>query len=89
MGEPASMDPNANSQSPAAQYYSLVYSNLLKFGKTTDGTRPPVSAITGDAAESFETSPDGLTLTLKLRQNHKFDPRPPTNGRAMDTTDVK
>jgi ABC-type transport system substrate-binding protein len=34
-------------------------------------------------------SPDGLQMTLKLRPNHKFDPRPPTNGRAMNAADVK
>ena len=42
-----------------------------------------------DAAESWEQSPDGLRLTFKLRNDVKFDPRPPTNGRLMNTQDVK
>jgi ABC-type transport system substrate-binding protein len=45
--------------------------------------------VTGDAMESWETTPDGLQFTFKLRRNHKFDPRPPTNNRAMTTADVK
>jgi peptide/nickel transport system substrate-binding protein len=43
----------------------------------------------GDAVSSWEYSPDGLTLTMKLRPNTKFDPRPPTNGRVMTSEDVK
>src|SRR5205823_11780075 len=38
---------------------------------------------------SWETSPDGLTVTYKLRPNLKYDPRPPTNGKAMTSADVK
>jgi peptide/nickel transport system substrate-binding protein len=64
------------------------YSTLLKF-KAGFGATPPPSTISGDAAESFELRPDGLQLTLKLRSNHRFDPRPPTNGRPMTSEDVK
>ncbi len=42
----------------------------------------------GDAAESWEFSPDFLTLTIKLRTQGKFDQRPPTNGRNLDASDV-
>jgi ABC-type transport system substrate-binding protein len=50
---------------------------------------PVGGAIVPDASESFEVSPDGLTITFKLRQDMKFDPRPPTNGRAVTTQDVE
>jgi ABC-type transport system substrate-binding protein len=46
------------------------------------------SEVIPDAA-SWEISPDGLTYTFKLRPNLKFDPRPPTNGRIMNSADVK
>jgi ABC-type transport system substrate-binding protein len=65
-----------------------VYSTLVKYGMHVR-EYPGNDTITGDAMESWETSPDGLTVTYKLRPNHKFDPRPPTNGRAMTTQDVK
>jgi peptide/nickel transport system substrate-binding protein len=65
-----------------------VYSSLVKFDKAV-GSRPTPETITGDATTSWEVSPDGLRITYKLRPNHKFDPRPPTNGRAMTVQDVK
>jgi len=68
---------------------SLVYfySNLTKFGLAV-GTVPGPDQIQGDAAQAWEFSPDGTQVTFRLRPNHKFDPRPPTNGRAMDSADV-
>ena len=49
----------------------------------------PIGQTDPDSAESAEITPDGLTVTVKLKQGLKFDPRPPTNSRAMDTEDVK
>jgi len=65
-----------------------LYSQLVKFGKAV-GSKPTPAMITGDAMTSWEFSPDGLQATYKLRPSHKFDPRPPTNGRSMTTQDVK
>jgi peptide/nickel transport system substrate-binding protein len=42
----------------------------------------------GDVAESWEFSPDRLTLTMKLRPNVKFAPLDPVNGRVLDVDDV-
>src|SRR5688500_6088673 len=65
------------------------YSNLVKSGMNTTSLRPGLDEIEGDAADKWEISPDLTQVTFKIRPNHKFDPRPPTNGRAMTSEDVK
>jgi peptide/nickel transport system substrate-binding protein len=49
---------------------------------------PSKGEVSGDAAESWEFSPDRLTLTFKVRKNLGSDPRPPLNGRNLDANDV-
>jgi ABC-type transport system substrate-binding protein len=49
---------------------------------------PTKSELEPDMAESWEVSPDGLTVTLKIRQGVKFHNKPPVNGRTMDIDDV-
>src|SRR5690606_16958544 len=44
--------------------------------------------IEGDFAESWELSPDNLTLTLKIRQDAGTPDNGPTNGRVLDAEDV-
>jgi ABC-type transport system substrate-binding protein len=61
---------------------------LVKHGFAVD-RNVGAEAITGDAAESWEISPDATQITLKLRPNLKLDPRPPTNGRNVTVQDVK
>jgi peptide/nickel transport system substrate-binding protein len=82
------IDPNANFNGAAFALITPIYSTLVKYGRAI-GELPGPETISGDAAESWEISPDGLQVTYKLRPNHTFDPRPPTNGRAMTTADVK
>jgi peptide/nickel transport system substrate-binding protein len=41
-----------------------------------------------DLAESWETSPDGLQVTFRLRPDIKFHNKPPVNGRAFDSSDA-
>ena len=41
-----------------------------------------------DIAESWETSADGLSITLKIRQNVKWHNTAPINGRTLDVDDV-
>jgi ABC-type transport system substrate-binding protein len=48
----------------------------------------PDGSVEGDLAESYELSPDKLQVTLKLRQGLKWDQRSPTNGRAIDASDI-
>jgi ABC-type transport system substrate-binding protein len=66
-----------------------VYSKFAKYGMGRNEQLPAPDLITGDAASGWEVSPDKLKYTLKLRPDHKFDPRPPTNSRAMTTEDVE
>src|SRR5690349_20486224 len=41
-----------------------------------------------DLAESWETSPDGLQVTMKMRQGVKFHNKPPVNNRTLDMDDI-
>src|SRR5438552_3152281 len=64
-----------------------VYGNLLNAGLSA-AQKPGDEATTGDIAESWEVAPDAMRITLKLRPGQKFDPRPPTNGRLLEMSDV-
>src|SRR4051812_32060261 len=70
------------------QHASHGYSRLVKYQAFKYPT-PIGSNVVPDAATSWEVSPDGLQYTYKIRQNFKYDPRPPTNGRPMTSADVK
>jgi peptide/nickel transport system substrate-binding protein len=50
--------------------------------------KPAGESLLPDIAESWETSPDGLTITLKIRQNVKWHNKAPVNGRAMTMDDL-
>lgn len=64
-----------------------VYGTLLR--EEAGHLEPKKGKIIGDAAQSWEFSPDKLTLTLKLRQGLKFHNIAPVNGRTMDMDDIK
>ncbi len=40
-------------------------------------------------ARSWETAPDGITITFKLTDKAKFHNKPPLNGRALTAEDVR
>jgi ABC-type transport system substrate-binding protein len=65
----------------------FAYNRLLKF---KPGVYPNIAdgSVEGEMAESYEVSPDKLTVTMKIRQGQKWDARAPTNGRVMDMEDV-
>jgi len=65
---------------------AIIWSRLTK---TKSGVlSPSTGEIEGDLAQSWEVSPDKLTITMKMRPNVKWDSRAPTNGRVVDTSDV-
>jgi peptide/nickel transport system substrate-binding protein len=49
---------------------------------------PSQYEIIPDLMESWETSQDGLTITMKMRQGVKWHNKAPVNGRAMDVEDI-
>ena len=86
----AHFDALASNSASTVNFGSVfAYNRLLKF---KPGKHPGVADGTseGEMAESWEVSPDKLTLTMKLRQGNgtKWDDRAPTNGRVMDIDDV-
>ncbi|HWO73392.1 MAG TPA: ABC transporter substrate-binding protein [Dehalococcoidia bacterium] len=65
---------------------SMLYNRLIR---VLPGVNEPASGEkVGDAAESWELSPDRTRLTFKIRQNLGSDPRPPLNGRNLDAEDA-
>jgi ABC-type transport system substrate-binding protein len=62
------------------------YSQLfrIKHGRLANTT----GEFMGDLAESWELSPDKLTLTVKLEKEAGFAPLPPVNGRMVDAEDI-
>jgi peptide/nickel transport system substrate-binding protein len=81
-------DPLTNDSTTSFSEMLMAYSLLVKHGFALDRA-VGAADITGDAADSWEISPDAQQVTFKVRPNHKFDARPPTSGRAMNAADVK
>ena len=48
----------------------------------------PESIVIGDLAESYEISPDGLTLTFHIRKGVHWQDKPPVNGRELVAEDI-
>jgi len=65
----------------------LAYSQMMR-AKISTYDKVPESVWEPEFASSYEQSPDGLTVTFKLR-GLKFDDRAPTNGRKSTSEDVK
>jgi ABC-type transport system substrate-binding protein len=84
--EPASFEPFATNN-PLGDTKRHVYRNLVH---ETPGYLGPIEYkdVSPDMMESWEFSPDGLTLTMKLRQNVYWHDKPPVNGRLLDIDDI-
>lgn len=83
------LDPTNNPTYRAQNLAGFTYSRLLKF-KT--GPTPEVSfnyEVVPDLAASWEMTNDGLQVTFKLQPNATFHNKPPVNGRAVTSEDVK
>jgi ABC-type transport system substrate-binding protein len=82
----SSVDSIGTTSTPDRAGASLLHNRLLR---VLPGVNAPSSGEkVGDAAESWEYSGDGLTLTFKIRQNLGTDPRPPVDGRNLNAQDV-
>src|SRR5512137_2841773 len=60
IGEPSTLLPILASDSASHSVASLLYNGLVKYDKNLN--------LTGDLAERWEISPDGLTITFFLRK---------------------
>ena len=49
----------------------------------------PLFALKGALAESWDSSPDGLTYTFNIRQGVHWHDKPPVNGRELTAKDVE
>jgi len=85
--QPLHFDGQAQGQAQLNIYNGMAYESLVrnKPGVTVPTTN---SEVLPNLAESWEVSPDKLTITFKLRQGVKFHNKAPVNGRIFDAEDV-
>ena len=83
--EPATMD-ISTANAPLNAFCSACYSSLVQF--KPGYMRPSENEVIPDLVESWERSPDGLQITMKLRRGVKWHNKPPINGRDLDVDDV-
>jgi len=83
------LDSLANNNSGALNAAAaFAYPRVMKFKLAKYPQTYQTGEFEGEMATGYETSPDKLTITFKLRQGMKWDPRPPTNSRNMDAQDI-
>jgi peptide/nickel transport system substrate-binding protein len=84
LSTPPTLDPHFTGSQ--VTHVWMGYSQLLKikpgYMQQTDGD------VEGELLESWEISPDKLTITGKLVQGTKFTPKPPVSGREVDMQDI-
>src|SRR3990170_997801 len=79
----SSLDPHKFQASTNKYAANFVYSRLFMFDSGPHVPRWKLNVIP-DAAQSYEVTPDGLTYTIKLKGNVRFQPV----DRLMDAEDV-
>ena len=75
-GDPPTLDPHLTTDATSATIIVEVFGGLV--------TIDPQLKIVGDIAESWDTSPDGLTYTFHLREDAKFH-----DGKPVKAQDFK
>ncbi|MDK9718121.1 MAG: peptide-binding protein [Trichlorobacter sp.] len=75
IGEASTLIPILASDSASHSVAGLVYNGLIKYDKDLK--------IVGDLAESYQVSPDGLTITFKLRRNVSWHDGKPFTSRDV------
>jgi peptide/nickel transport system substrate-binding protein len=76
--DPPSLDPHQESTFANIQLVAPLYSTLLQFDPLDS------SKIIGDVGTDWKVSPDGLSVTVKVRQDIKFH-----DGSPLSSADVK
>lgn len=66
---------------------NFTYSRLFKWKPGI--LQPARGEVEGDLADTWEIAGDNLQITIKLKPEAKWDPRPPTSSRPLDSSDVK
>ncbi len=84
---PPDLDPYLNVAQSSQELAGWVYSRLLKFD-TSLGIKANSFIPTGDLADKWDVSKDGLTYTFHIRDNAKWQNKPPLNGRKVTADDV-
>jgi peptide/nickel transport system substrate-binding protein len=72
----------------APNEYVKELTNAWLLSQKAGHLQPGTNEIGPDMAESWEVSPDKLTLTFKMRQGVTWHNKPPVNGRPFTTDDV-
>jgi peptide/nickel transport system substrate-binding protein len=85
--DPPDLDPYLNTSFRSQEFAGLFYSRLLKFD-TGPNIKPNSFIPTADLADKWEVSKDGLTYTFHIRDNAKWQNKPPLNGRKVTADDV-
>src|SRR5690606_15225638 len=85
--EPSHFDGKAQGQVQLNTFNQLAYEALV-YNKPGEGDASTWTEVLPELAESWESSPDNLTITFKIRQGVKWQNRPPINGREFDAEDV-
>lgn len=89
-GEPPHLDPTQTTSITTQAAITPVYNRLVRsaYFNEVDDFDPWTFYPTGDLAESWEITPDGLEYIFKLRPGVKWQNLPPVNGRAFTAEDV-
>lgn len=87
IGNPT-LNPHTNARYWTMRAASAVMSRLLRYKASPDPKASANRDVESDLAVSME-SPDGITWTVKLRPDAKFQNVPPVNGRLVEAEDVK
>ena len=85
--EPLHFDGQAQGQAQLNIYNGMVYESLVR-NKPGIGKPSTLTESLPNLAESWEVSPDKLTISFKLRQGVKWQNIAPVNGRDFTAEDV-
>jgi peptide/nickel transport system substrate-binding protein len=83
--EPQTLDP-ATPVAPLNYISGYVYGTLLN--EKPGHLQSPQFVLYGDVADSWETTPDRLQISIKIKPGLKWHNKPPVNGREIDVQDV-